>query len=255
MSEHRRSIGSRVNSWLQEPQGELFRNNKWKFWFIVVAGFALINAGLTALVFNTGGNLQQYMGAVLLGVGALVAWLCVAGLHYSDGPDKRLSQGVALLDSVALLFAVLHFSFLVWVFGHISTLQSAEREYKAQAEKFNVEARQVQDANVEIAKAAQAVAVENTKRAKIENDSIYQQRRAAEAGAPISRRRSGPAAAIAPGLNTSVVELERPTKPAESSAEFLTRWDAYIRLANLAELLLACATLIVIRNRSAATNS
>jgi hypothetical protein len=255
MTTQKRNFGARVNSWLQEPQGELFRNNKWKFWFIVVAGFALINAGLTALVFNTGGQLQQYMGAVLLGVGALVAWLCVAALHYSDGADKRLSQGVAALDSVALLFTVVHFAFLVWVFGHISTLQSAEREYKAQAEKFNVEARQVQDANVKITEAARAVAQEQTKKARLDNDSIYQARKAAEAGAPIPRRRSAPAAAIGPGLNTSTVELERPVSPTESSTAYLSRWDAYIRLANLAELLLACATLIVIRNRSAATNA
>src|SRR5262249_40343314 len=225
----------------------------------IVAGFALINAGLTALVFNTGGNLQQYMGAVLLGVGALVAWLCVAALHYSDGPDKRLSQGVAALDSVALVFTVIHFAFLVWVFGQISTLQSAEREYKAAAEAFNAKAEKVSTDNVAIAQAARAVAQEQTKKARLDNDSIYQARKAAEAGAPLPRqRRPGSTEASGSGgagLATSVIELERPVKPQESSAAYLVRWDAYIRLANLAELLLACATLIVIRNRSAMTNS
>src|SRR5262249_10534213 len=36
---------------------------------------------------------------------------------------------------------------------------------------------------------------------------------------------------------------------------FLTAWDFWIRASNLAELLLAAATLIYIRNRSAKTNS
>src|SRR5262245_43965795 len=123
MSEHnRRSFARWVNERLQEPPGQQFTRNKWKFWFIVVAGFALVNSLLTALVFSTGGQLQQYMGAVLLGVGALVAWLCVAGLHYSDGPDRRLARSVALLDSAALLFVVIHFAFLTWVYGHLITL-------------------------------------------------------------------------------------------------------------------------------------
>ena len=254
MQERRKwNFGDWINERLQESPHEQFRKNKWKFWFITVAGFALINAGLTAAVFNTGGQLQQYLGAVLLGVGALVAWLCVAGLHYSDGPDRGLARNVALLDSAALVFVVIHFGFLVWIYGHLITLQSAERDYMAQAEKFNVEARQVQDGNVKIAEAAQAIAKETTKAEKLRNDTAYQQRKAAEAGGRILR--SAPAVTVAPGLTTSTVELERPTKPTESSAAFLTRWDALIRIANICELLLAIATLIVIRNRSAKTNA
>jgi hypothetical protein len=123
--QNRHSFGARVNDWLQEAPGELFTHNKWRFWFITVIGFALINAGLTAAVFSTGGVLQAGMGAVLLGVGGLVAWIFVGALHYSDAHDRRLARGVAALDSLTLLFVVAHFAFLTWTYGHLVTLQNA----------------------------------------------------------------------------------------------------------------------------------
>jgi hypothetical protein len=90
---------------------------KWRFWFITVAGLQLINAGLTLLIFDIAGALGNYMGAVLLGVGALVAWIGVGCLHYSDSPNRQLSRGVSALDSGTLIFAVLHFALVAWVYG------------------------------------------------------------------------------------------------------------------------------------------
>jgi hypothetical protein len=87
----------------------------------------------------------------------------------------------------------------------------------------------------------------------LRNDTAYQQRKAAEAGARISGSRQ--TSTIAPSPSTATIELEKPKRPEESSAAFLAYWDLYIRLANLAELLLAAMTLIYIRNRSAKTNS
>jgi hypothetical protein len=46
-----------------------------------------------------------------------------------------------------------------------------------------------------------------------------------------------------------------PDPPKDSSAEYLTRWDSTIRLANFGELALAIFTLIFIRVRSSLTNS
>jgi len=104
----RQNFGRRINGWLQEAPGEQFRDGKWRFWFPVVVGFQLLNSILTAVVFGSGGQLQQYMFAVLLGVGALLAWLCVGLLHYSDSSDRGLARGVSALDSSALLFVVAH---------------------------------------------------------------------------------------------------------------------------------------------------
>jgi hypothetical protein len=200
-------------------------------------------------------TLYNAMGAVVLAVGGLLAWLGVAFMRYSDSADRQLAHRVSVLDSITLICVLAHFSFLAWTFGHLKTIQSAEARYEAQATAYNAQARQVSTDNVKIAEAAQAIATENRKRAKLETDTAYQQRRAVEAGGRVPYSRSTSAPGVGPGLSTSAVELERPTKPGESSAQFLSRWDSAIRLANLAELLLAAVTLIYIRVRSSKTNS
>jgi hypothetical protein len=195
------------------------------------------------------------MGAIVLAVGALLGWLAVAFLHYSDSQDRQLARGVSALDSLTLVCVLAHFTFLLWTFGHLKTLQSAEREYKQQAEKYNERGEKISADNAKIAASAERIATETTKAERLRNDSIYQARKAAEAGARIPGSRTAPVAAVAPALTTAQIELEKPPKPAEASAAFLTRWDFWIRATNLAELLLAAATLIYIRNRSAATNT
>jgi len=152
-----------------------------------------------------------------------------------------------------LIFVIAHFCFLLWVYGHVSTLKSAEAEYKDSAEKYNAKVEQAIAANVEIAKSAERVAAETTKAEKLRNDTAYQLRKAAQAGAriqPRSQTASAPAS-----LSTSPIELERPEKPKRSSTEFLTKWDFWVRMANFGELALAAVTLIFIRNRSAAANT
>jgi len=249
-----RTFGRRINAWLAEPKGEQFRDNKWRFWFVALIGFSILNALLTALVFNAGGVLQTYMGTVLVGVGALLAWLGVGALHYSDSTDHHLSRGVAILDSVTLLFVVAHFSFLMWVYGHLSTLKNAEADYKVAIATYNAEARAVQSGNEKIAEALAKVAENEKQRARIENDTAYQQRKAVERGAQI--RTAGRVGSIAGNISTSPVELAKPPDPPkDSSADYLTRWDSTIRLANFGELGLAILTLIYIRVRSSLTNA
>jgi hypothetical protein len=194
------------------------------------------------------------MGTVLVGVGALLAWLGVGALHYSDSMDPHLSRGVALLDSVTLLFVVAHFSFLMWVYGHLSTLKNAEADYKVAIATYNAEARAVQSGNEKIADALAKVAAEESKRARIENDTAYQQRKAAERGAQI--RTGAQTGSLAGNISISPVELAKPPDPPkDSSADYLTRWDSTIRLANFGELALAIFTLIFIRVRSSLTNT
>lgn len=253
----KRTIDQRINDYLAEPPDAQFTRNKWKFWYLTLCGFQLLNATLTALVFSAGGQLQNAMGAVVLAVGGLLAWLGVAFMHYSDSADRELAYRVSVLDSITLICVLAHFSFLAWTFGHLKTIQSAESKYEAQATAYNAQAKQVSTDNVAIAAAAQAIAVENRKRARLESDAAFQLRKAAEAGSQAARPSAKAEAAlgVGAGLSTSTVELERPTRPDESSAQFLSRWDSSIRLANLAELILAAVTLIYIRVRSSKTNS
>jgi|RhiMetdeSRZDD1v2_1073273.scaffolds.fasta_scaffold611846_2 hypothetical protein len=95
-----------------------------------------------------------------------------------------------------------------------------------------------------------------TKRAKLENDSAYQLRRAVEAGGRVPTAHSTSAPGVtAPALATSQIQLTAPTKPTKSSAGFLAEWDGWIRAANFGELLLSICVLIFIRTRSAKTNT
>ena len=257
MSPNKRTIGERVHGYLAEAPGQQFVVNKWRFWWPCVAGFALVNALLTAAIFRDGDALQDFMGGLMVAVAGLVCWICVAALHYSDSPDKRLARGVAGLDSAALIFVILHFATCMYIFGHLHVLRGAERKYDQQVAAYNAEAKQVSGDSVKIAASAEAIARENTKRAKLENDTTYQQRRIIEAGGiPRSAPRAAPApGAAAPALTAAQVQLAAPVKPEKSSAAFLAEWDAAIRALNFGELLLSVLTLILIRNRSAKTNS
>jgi len=252
MERHRQPLGERIHGWLIEPESETFRLGKWRFWFVCVAGLQILYALLTALIFRSSGNLQNYMGAILLGVGALVGWIAVGALHYSDAPNRQLARGVSMLDSVTLLFVVAHFCFLAWAYGHLSTIRSTEAEYRAQASTYNARAEKAMDDNVKIAEAAAKVSDNERQRARLEADAAFQLRKAAQAGAKVQPRSQTISAASS--LATAPIELERPDKPRVSSAEFLNYWDKFIRLANFGELLLAAITLIFIRNHTAKTN-
>jgi len=207
----------------------------------------VLNPVLTASIFGSAGKLQGYIGAIMLSVGALLAWLCVGTLHYSDSRDARLSRGVSLLDSVTLCFVIGHFCFLLWAQGHLLTLQSQEAKYEASVIMYNGGAERISSDNVRIAEAI-------TKAERLRNDTAYQLRRAAETG-NLKRARAGRGVLDqSSSLSTSPIELAKPQKPEDTSAAFLTRWDAWIRAANFGELILAAVTLIYIRNRSAKFN-
>jgi hypothetical protein len=251
-SSQKRGFGQRINEWLYERPGEVFRRGKWRFWFPALIVLSILNAILTAMIFRAAGILETNMGAVLLGVGALLAWLGVGALHYSDSSDARLSRGVADLDSITLLFVAAHFSFCLWVYGHLITLQKAEAQYRTDIEKFNAEAKAVNESNAKIAEALDRAAVAQKERARIEADTAYQLRKAAERGARIKRESGG----ITANISTAPVELAKPPAPSvEPSAGYLARWDSIIRLANFGELALAIITLIFIRVRSSRNNS
>ena len=143
MPAQRRTIAQRVNDYLVEPDGQQFVNGKWKFWFVAVAFLAVVNSILTWLIFP-----------IMLSVGALVAWLCVGALHYSDSTNRQLARGVSALDSFALVFVVVHFSGLLYIYGHHRTLRADEARYGQQATKFNEDARQIQDDKIRIAESA-----------------------------------------------------------------------------------------------------
>src|SRR5262245_33038021 len=250
----RLDFSRRINKWLSDEEpGALFSHGVWRFWFPVVCGFALLNAGLTAIIFSDGGRLQSYMGTIFVAIGLLVAWLAVCGLHYSTVGNRSLARGVSALDSASLLFVVAHCCFLLYIYGHLHTLQAAELDYKLAAETYNKSAQDIQIGNQKIVEDLKQIEAEQTKRARIENDSIYQARKAAQAGAQIRARRGS---GVDLKVSTAEVKLAAPPEPPkETAAAFLTRYDLWIRILNFGELALAVITLIYIRNWSAKVNA
>jgi len=71
-------------------------------------------------------------------------------------------------------------------------------------------------------------------------------------GAKIQAGRGG----VTANISTAKVELAPPpSPPADTQAAFLTRWDAWVRITNFGELILAAVTLIFIRNWTAKSNT
>lgn len=252
----RLSLGQRINAWLDEPEGRQFKDGKWRFWFPLVIGLSILNAVLTAAIFGTDDGWQTYIGGIVLSVGALLAWICVGTLHYSDSSDERMARGVSALDSVTLIFVIAHFCFLLWVFGHVFTIKASEKQYEKEATAYNEKAATLSADNVKIAEAFSRAADSNAKAERLRNDTAYQLRKAAELGAPVSAGGVKTGAGQSPSLLGAVakIELTKPVALKESSAEFLMRWDWWVRLANFGELALTAITLIYIRNRSAKAN-
>lgn len=249
----KRTFGRRINDWLDEPDGEQFTDGKWRFWLPAVFGFSVLNAVLTVMIFRETSS-ANYLTPALLAASAIVGWIAIGCLHYSDAKRGRMARGVSALDSASLLFVIAHFCFLVYILGHSWILRGADADYKVAVEKYNVEAKAVSEDNRAIADAAAKIAEMETKRARIENDTVYQARKAAQAGAKVQTApRFGSAAS---GLATSKVELAPPpSAPDDTQAAFLTRWDAWVRITNFGELILAAITLIFIRNWTAKTNA
>jgi hypothetical protein len=249
----RQSFGRRINDWLDEPDGEQFTDGKWRFWLPAVLGFSILNAALTVMIFRESES-ANYLAPAILAASGLVGWIAIGCLHYSDAKRGRMARGVSALDSASLLFVIAHFCFLLYILGHSWILRGADQKYAIELAAYNEKAGKVSEDNRAIADAAKQIAVEESKRARLENDTAYQQRKAAERGAKIQTRRSGSQSAAA-GLTTSPVELAPPpVAPVETQAAFLTRWDAWVRILNFGELILAAVTLIFIRNWTAKFN-
>jgi hypothetical protein len=251
MSAQRRSFGQRINAWLDEPEGEQFADGKWRFWLPAVLGFSILNAVLTVMIFRESAS-ANYLTPALLAASAIVSWIAIGCLHYSDAKRGRMARGVSALDSASLLFVIGHFCFLVYILGHSWILRGDEADYRAALKEYNANAQAFHAGNEKIADALRDAAKSQETRAKIEADTAYQLRKAAQAGARIRRESGG----VTANIEMAKVELPPPPKaPDDTATAFLTRWDAWVRITNFGELILAALTLIFIRNWTAKTNS
>jgi hypothetical protein len=242
------SFGRRINAWLDEPDGEQFTDGKWRFWLPAVLGFSVLNAVLTVLIFRESAS-ANYLTPALLAASAIVSWIAIGCLHYSDAKRGRMARGVSALDSASLLFVIGHFCFLVYILGHSWILRGAEADYNAALEKHNATAREMQTGNEKITEALTRAAEAEKEKARLEADTAYWERKS-------GKRSAGKRGGITANIELAKVELAPPPKaPEDSQAGFLTRWDAWVRITNFGELILAAITLIFIRNWTAKTNT
>src|SRR5262245_57192240 len=172
----KQTFGRRVNNWLDEPKGEIFRDGKWRFWFPTLIGLTALNAVMTAVIFGQDGA-QKYIGSIVVLAGAVLCWLALGLLHYSDSEDRTLAIGVAALDSLSLLFVALHFSFLLWCQGHLWTLRAAEEKYRQDMGAYNAQWTPVKDSNDRIAATAERIAEIEKQTERLRNDTAYWSRK------------------------------------------------------------------------------
>jgi hypothetical protein len=242
----KQTFGRRVNNWLDEPKGEIFKDGKWRFWFPTLIGLTALNAVMTAFIFGQDGA-QKYIGAIVVLAGAVLCWLALGLLHYSDSKDKTLAISVAALDSMTLLFVAAHFSFLLWCQGHLWTLRAAETKYQSEVVEYNAQAKTLSDSNNNLAETARRIAEIERQTERLRNDTAYWSKKNG-----VKLQQSG----IQFQWSTAKVELPpAPIPPPESSAAFLARWDSCIRGAGFGELALSIITLIFVRTRTSASNS
>src|SRR5262245_29011178 len=172
----KRSFGRRINEWLYEGPGEIFRQGKWRFGFPTLIGLTALNAVMTAVIFGQDGA-QKYIGSIVVLAGAVLCWLALGLLHYSDSSDRALAIGVAVLDSVTLLFVAAHFSFLLYVQGHLWTLRAAEERYRQDMATYNAQWAPVKDSNDRIAATVERIAGIEKETERLRNDTAYWSRR------------------------------------------------------------------------------
>lgn len=242
---NKKTFGQRINNWLDEPKGEIFRNGKWRFWFPTLIGLTALNAVMTAMIFGQDGA-QKYIGSIVVLAGAVLCWLALGLLHYSDSEDRMLAVGVAGLDSLSLLFVAAHFSFLLYCQGHLWTLRTAEERYRHDMATYNTQWMPIKDSNEKIAASVERIAEIEKQTERLRNDTAYW-----------SRRNGVKPSASGLKFEAALTRIEVPSPPkapTESSAEFLAKWDSWIRLAGFGELALSIITLIFVRTRSATRN-
>src|SRR5262249_32586921 len=172
MNTPKRTFGRRINEWLHEGPGEVFRQGKWRFWFPTLIGLTALNAIMTAVIFGQDG-MQKYIGSIVVMAGAVLCWLALGLLHYSDSEDRALAIGVAGLDSLPLLFVAALFSFLLWCQGHLWTLRAAETKYQAEVAAYNAQATKLSAGNSEMAETATRLAEIERQTERLRNDTAY----------------------------------------------------------------------------------
>lgn len=244
ITKRKRSLIDRLNDWLYENPGELFKDGKWKFWLMAEIGLQVLIGLATYFLFPID---TAFLVIISSGI---ILWLIVGFLHYTDSQDGRLNKGLSWLDSIALCFAVLHFSYLLWVFGHYSILKHAEADYEEKRYAWNQEVDRDRDRKLKQTQAEVEREKTREKIARYEADIAY---RASLNGQRVRMKTQ-------PQSTELGEEAKQETKSApksltgETSQQYLSSRDSFVRFLHMLEIFMAVARLIYIRIKSASAN-
>jgi hypothetical protein len=240
------TVSQRVNARFYEPEGYTFKDGKWRWWLITVVALEVVAAILTVKLLG-GDSLFAWVVAGV--ISAILMWLSVCFMYYTDSGDPKLDKWVSALDSVLLVLSVIHLGFLIWVWGHVGNLRAQEARYETERVEYNRQVKEQTAAQVKLAEVQKETAQIDLKRSALDADAAYW-----------SARRGGSAQSAAPrgggGVNASLPPLARPKEiEGETSFAFVGKWDSWVRIASVAYILCAVFNLIVIRNRSVRANA
>jgi hypothetical protein len=121
--------------------------------------------------------MQKYIGSIVVLAGAVMCWLAIGILHYSDSEDRLLAMGVAILDSITLLFVAAHFSFLLWAQGHLWILRAAEDRRRSDLATYNAQWAPVRESNDRIAATVERIVGIEKEAERLRDDTAYWARR------------------------------------------------------------------------------
>jgi hypothetical protein len=238
-------IADRINNWLAENPGQLFRDGKWRFWFVAQVGLQIAISIATLFLFPANSAILVIL------ISAVLLWLLVGFLHYTDSGDRGLDRGVSALDSISLVFAACHLSYLLWVFGHYSVIKAQEVDYEGKRTTWNQEVDRDRDRRLKQTELELARQKSREREARYQADIAY---RASLAG---ERIKLGPENQTRSGEQEEgrLETKEKPKAPdGEGSHDYLKSRDWLIRLWHLGEVLFPIITLIYIRNKSVSSN-
>src|SRR5262245_39271321 len=135
--------GDSINNRLKERRGEIFKRNKWRFWYVLILSLEVLTGLCTFLLF------PGSFGYLIIPLIAVIGWTALAGMHYTDSEDRTLNMWVSALDSIVLVFTIFHFVYVAWVYSHSQILKNGETDFESRRVSYNKDALRSQELSVE----------------------------------------------------------------------------------------------------------
>lgn len=231
-----------INRKFEEPEGQLFKDNKWRIWFPLEI---ILQVAVSIVTFMI---LPISVGFIVLLCSAILIWVTAGIMHYTHSENGKMNNYVAIFASLALVAVVAHLTYVLYVQSHVSVLRAAEARYEAEMaiydKRLGEDRQRMLDSKkmeIELEKLEAEKARHARDQARFEAKTAYYTGHVASTVSQeaTTRRNNGP--------EIQITQYSKPEKPkVEPSAEFMVRHDANVRYAAMGELLIPVFGLIYI---------